>query len=70
MSLPRYPKYKGSGVPWLGEMSGHFDRVFVIPANGLPPRKRGRGIQHISGYSPVFDYVIPAAAGIQGSAVC
>lgn len=25
MTLPRYPDYKDSGVPWLGEVPGHWD---------------------------------------------
>lgn len=25
MSFPRYPKYKGSGVEWLGEVPEHWD---------------------------------------------
>jgi type I restriction enzyme, S subunit len=25
MSLPRYPKYKDSGVEWLGEVPAHWD---------------------------------------------
>lgn len=25
MSLPRYPAYKDSGVPWLGEVPAHWD---------------------------------------------
>jgi type I restriction enzyme S subunit len=24
MSLPRYPEYKGSGTPWLGELPEHW----------------------------------------------
>jgi type I restriction enzyme, S subunit len=25
MSFPRYPKYKDSGVQWLGEVPGHWE---------------------------------------------
>jgi type I restriction enzyme S subunit len=38
MSLPRYPKYKDSGVEWLGEVPEHWK---VISIKWLSPVKRG-----------------------------
>lgn len=38
MSLPRYPKYKESGVEWLGEVPGHWD---VKSIKWLSPVQRG-----------------------------
>ena len=38
MSFPRYPKYKDSGVEWLGEVPAHWD---VISIKWLSPVKRG-----------------------------
>ncbi|MDD5295477.1 MAG: restriction endonuclease subunit S [Rhodocyclaceae bacterium] len=32
MTLPRYPKYKDSGVPWLGEVPEHWR---VVPVNSI-----------------------------------
>jgi type I restriction enzyme S subunit len=29
MSFPRYPKYKGSGEAWLGNVPEHWDAVRV-----------------------------------------
>ncbi|QNN45642.1 restriction endonuclease subunit S [Thermomonas brevis] len=37
MTLPRYPDYKDSGVPWLGEVPGHWESV---PARRLFGEKR------------------------------
>ncbi len=40
MSFPRYPKYKDSGVEWLGEVPEHWDsrarsrRLFTTTADG------------------------------------
>jgi type I restriction enzyme S subunit len=38
MSFPRYPKYKHSGVEWLGQVPEHWD---VISIKWLSPVKRG-----------------------------
>ena len=38
MSFPRYPKYKPSGVEWLGDVPEHWD---VVPIKWLSPVKRG-----------------------------
>ena len=38
MSFPRYPKYKDSGVEWLGQVPEHWD---VISIKWLSPVKRG-----------------------------
>lgn len=38
MSIQRYPKYKDSGVEWLGEVPEHWD---VVPIKWLSPVKRG-----------------------------
>lgn len=38
MSFPRYPKYKASGVEWLGEVPEHWN---VVPIKWLSPVKRG-----------------------------
>ena len=38
MSFPRYPKYKDSGVEWLGEVPEHWE---VISLKWLSPVKRG-----------------------------
>ena len=38
MSFPRYPKYKDSGVEWLGQVPEHWD---VIAIKWLSPVKRG-----------------------------
>ena len=38
MSFPRYPKYKDSGVEWLGEVPAHWE---VISIKWLSPVKRG-----------------------------
>ncbi len=38
MSFPRYPKYKPSGVEWLGEVPEHWE---VISIKWLSPVKRG-----------------------------
>ena len=38
MSFPRYPKYKASGVEWLGDVPEHWD---VVPIKWLSPVKRG-----------------------------
>ena len=51
MSFPRYPKYKASGVEWLGEVPEHWDvmsaRRLVVGDEGAPimdestiPRRR------------------------------
>ena len=38
MSFPRYPKYKVSGVEWLGDVPEHWG---VVPIKWLSPVKRG-----------------------------
>ena len=38
MSLPRYPKYKNSGVEWLGEVPSHWE---VLSIKRLSPVQRG-----------------------------
>ena len=38
MSFPRYPKYKASGVEWLGEVPEEWE---VVPIKWLSPVKRG-----------------------------
>jgi len=38
MSFPRYPKYKASGVEWLGDVPEGWD---VVPIKWLSPVKRG-----------------------------
>ncbi|MDN7908313.1 restriction endonuclease subunit S [Burkholderia diffusa] len=38
MSLPRYPKYKNSGVEWLGEVPNHWE---VLSIKRLSPVQRG-----------------------------
>ncbi len=38
MSFPRYPKYKPSGVEWLGDVPEHWG---VVPIKWLSPVKRG-----------------------------
>lgn len=38
MSFPRYPKYKDSGVEWLGEVPGHWE---IISIKWLSPVRRG-----------------------------
>ena len=40
MSLPRYPKYKDSGVEWLGEVPEHWD---VVRLRQLGPLLKGSG---------------------------
>ena len=46
MSLPRYPKYKGSGVEWLGDVP------IIISTNGAscdsPGQRHGNGPKHLS----------------------
>ena len=43
MSFPRYPKYKDSGVEWLGEVPEHWT---AIPAKRLGRLKAGTGFPH------------------------
>jgi len=46
MSFPRYPKYKASGVGWLGDVP------VIISTNGAscdsPGQRPGNGPKHIS----------------------
>ncbi len=44
MSLPRYPDYKDSGVPWLGEVPSHWD---------VAPFKRLVEFQNGSDHKPI-----------------
>ena len=44
MSLPRYPEYKDSGVPWLGELPAHW---------GVSPMKRLLDIQNGADYKHI-----------------
>jgi type I restriction enzyme S subunit len=44
MSLPRYPKYKDSGVEWLGEVPGHWE---VTPFKRLVDIQNGSDHKHI-----------------------
>jgi type I restriction enzyme, S subunit len=39
MSFPKYPKYKDSGVEWLGEVTEHWD----FSPYGLPVKCKKRG---------------------------
>ena len=32
MKLPRYPKYKPSGIDWLGEVPGHYRTALITAA--------------------------------------
>lgn len=57
LSLPRYPRYKDSGVEWLGEVPEHWE---IAPFQGLfemSPEKNGKsivgGMLSISGYRGV-----------------
>ncbi|MTD33419.1 hypothetical protein [Paludibacterium denitrificans] len=43
MSLPHYPEYKDSGVPWLGEVPEHW---VVTPIKHLGKLKGGSGFPH------------------------
>ena len=47
MSFPRYPKYKPSGVEWLGEVPEHWDvwklaHAFALIASGTTPKTDNR----------------------------
>ena len=46
MSFPRYPKYKGSGLEWVGDVP------VIISTNGAscdsPGQRHGNGPKHLS----------------------
>jgi type I restriction enzyme S subunit len=47
MSLPRYPKYKDSGVEWLGGVPGHWEvwklaQAFEVIGSGTTPKSDNR----------------------------
>lgn len=44
MSLPRYPEYKDSGVPWLGDLPAHWE---VSPMKRLLDIQNGADYKHI-----------------------
>lgn len=56
MSFPRYPKYKDSGVPWLGEVPAHwnvlpFKRIVAVPITDGPhetPQFMDEGVPFVS----------------------
>lgn len=56
MSLPRYPKYKNSGVEWLGEVPGHWQvfplkRIVAVPITDGPhetPQFFDEGVPFVS----------------------
>ncbi len=41
MSFPRYPKYKDSGVEWLGEVPEHWD---ILALKRIATLRSGDGI--------------------------
>lgn len=60
MSLPRYPKYKSSGVEWLGEVPGHWkvkrlkQACHVFPSNVDKKSHDGETPVNLCNYTDVY----------------
>ncbi len=79
MSLPRYPKYKDSGVPWLGEVPEHWgvkrlkflctvqtgdqDTVNAIEDGQYPFFVRSQAVERIDSYTHSCEAVLTAGDG-------
>ena len=57
MSLPRYPKYKDSGVEWLGEVPEHWETVPLKYLASLKGRLGWQGLR-ADEYTPVGPYLV------------
>lgn len=62
MSLPRYPRYKDSGVEWLGEVPEHWD---VVPLKRIVKLRSGDSIS-ADDISEVGDYPVYGGNGLRG----
>ncbi len=71
MSFPRYPKYKPSGVEWLGDVPEHWEVVSLKRRMQLLTEKTERrenplGLENIEGWTGRF---IPTATEFEGDGV-
>jgi hypothetical protein len=58
MSFPRYPKYKPSGVDWLGDVPEHWG---VVTLKGIANLKSGDSITRHNPASALARYKISAS---------
>lgn len=62
MSLPRYPKYKDSGIDWLGQVPAHWE---LLPLKRLASLRSGDAIS-ADDISESGDYPVYGGNGIRG----
>lgn len=62
MSFPRYPKYKDSGVEWLGDMPEHWD---VVALKRIASLRSGDGITGDS-IEETGDFPVLGGNGLRG----
>jgi type I restriction enzyme, S subunit len=62
MSFPRYPKYKPSGVEWLGEVPEHWD---IVQMKRIARLKSGNSITGNS-IEEAGEYPVLGGNGLRG----